>query len=70
MMASKEVAKIIRELERQGFTVKRSGGGHWLIYTADERWAATMSATPSDRRGLLNAIAMLRRAGFVWPPKG
>jgi len=44
------------------------GRGHWKIYGADGNLVATLPATPSDSRGVRNAIAVLRRAGFLWPP--
>lgn len=67
-MSRKEIAKILKALDEQGFEARRGGSSHWKIY-ADGRLIAVLSATPSDRRGLLNVIAVLRRAGFVWPPR-
>lgn len=68
-MSRKEVAKILGELDRQGFTAKMGGSGHWKIYNPQGRLITVLPATPSDHRGLRNAIAVLRRAGFVWPPQ-
>ncbi len=67
-MGRKEIAQILGELDRQGFEVKMGGSGHWKVY-ADNRLITTLPATPSDHRSLRNAIAILRRAGFVWPPR-
>lgn len=67
-MSRKEIAKILGELDRQGFTAKLGGSGHWKIYNADGRMITVLPATPSDARALRNAIAVLRRAGFNWPP--
>jgi hypothetical protein len=69
-MSAKDIAGIIRELERQSFTVTRTAKNHWIVRSADGRRVATLPSTPSDRRSLLNALAALRRAGFQWPPTG
>ncbi|MEV1245114.1 hypothetical protein [Nonomuraea sp. NPDC049750] len=68
-MSRKDIAKIRRELEQQGFEVTVGGSGHWKVYDADGHLIGALPATPSDPRGVLNAIAVLRRAGFVWPPQ-
>lgn len=66
-MSRKDVAQIIRALEQQGFGVKMGGSGHWKVYDPDGHLVGALPATPSDHRGLRNAIAVLRRAGFTWP---
>ena len=67
MMARKDIAKILKALQDQGFEVKMGGRGHWKIY-GDDGLIITLPATPSDDRGVRNTIAILRRAGFIWPP--
>ena len=62
---NKEVRELERALERQGFEVTRSAKNH-LIVRKDGRRLATIAGTPSDSRALMNALAPLRRAGFVW----
>lgn len=64
-MSSKEIAKLIRQLEAQGFTVRRTKGNHYLVRDAAGRAIATLAATPSDHRGAKNVLAELRRAGYV-----
>ncbi|RBQ21588.1 hypothetical protein DP939_02435 [Spongiactinospora rosea] len=66
-MSRKEIAEIIKALRRQGFEVTMGRSGHWKVYK-DSRLIGTLAATPGDDRGLRNAIAVLRRAGFIWPP--
>lgn len=68
-MGRKEIAAIIRELDRQGFTVDMGGSGHWKVKDGDGRLVTVIAASPGDGRGLRNAIAVLRRAGFQWPPQ-
>jgi predicted RNA binding protein YcfA (HicA-like mRNA interferase family) len=69
IMSRKEIAKILKALTAQGFEVKKGGSGHWKIYDADGRMVTVLAATPSDPRSVRNAIAVLRRAGFTWPPR-
>ena len=64
-MSAKDQRRLIRELERQGFDVRRGGNNHWQV-RKDGRLVTTLPSTPSERRGWLNGIAQLRRAGFVW----
>lgn len=60
---NKEVRKLTKELERQGFEVRRAKSNHLKVYK-DGRYIATMPSTPSDQRSLKNATALLRRHGF------
>jgi len=57
--------KILKELKRQGFTQQRGGNCHIKIYLGN-RLITTLPSTCGDRRALANAVAMLRRNGFVW----
>jgi hypothetical protein len=61
--------QLLRELERQKFTWRKSKSGHVLVYGPDGRLATTYSDAQGDsggNRNLKNIIAQLRRAGFVW----
>ncbi|OPC84199.1 hypothetical protein B4N89_27645 [Embleya scabrispora] len=62
-MGNKEIKNLIKALEAQGFTVVQSKSNHYKVYKGG-RLIATLPATPSDRRSLLNCIAVLRRAGY------
>lgn len=61
-----DLDKILRELTKQGFTYRLTGRNHWLVKGPDGRSITTLPKTPSEYRGLKNAIAVLRRAGFKW----
>ena len=64
----KDLRKILKEAEKQGFEVRHTSDGHPMVYRNGE--FVTQSATsPSDRRGQKNLIAALRRYGFSWPPR-
>ncbi len=59
----KEIRELVRELEAQGFAVRRTSKGHYFITKAGQP-ITTISGTPSDHKALANAIAKLKRAGF------
>lgn len=69
-MNKKETKELLRAVAAQGFQVSTTRKGHHMIRDADGRFITVLPGTPSDRRGLANALAALRRAGFVWPTKG
>ncbi|WP_433330006.1 hypothetical protein [Spirillospora sp. CA-294931] len=69
-MNKKEIARLIKVLETQGFSVTKTRKGHWLVRDPEGHVIATLASTPSDTRGFANSVARLRRAGFIWPPKG
>lgn len=63
----KELKKVAKALEAQGFETRISKKGH-MIVTRDGRLVATFSGTASDWRSMRNSIADAKRAGFRWPP--
>lgn len=65
----KDTKKVLAEAKRQGFEVDTTTKGHGRVRGTDGRVVAIFSGTASDRRSLMNGIAALRRAGFVWPPR-
>lgn len=65
---NKDLRKLLKAVEDQGFTARRTSGGHWQIRGTDGRVVAVIAGTPSDVRSWKNTIADLRRAGFEWPP--
>lgn len=64
----KDLRKIVRALEDQGFEVTVTKRGH-VIVTRDGEVITTFSGTASDWRSIRNGLAHARRAGFRWPPK-
>lgn len=65
----KDLRKLIRAAERQGWTVQIGKAGHVKLFAPDGRTLVTMGSTESDRRALTNTVSRMRRAGFVWPPR-
>lgn len=60
---NKELRKLIKQAEAQGFTVRITSKGHVVFYK-DGRPVTTAAGTPSDVRSWKNTMAALRRAGF------
>lgn len=63
----KDMRKLIKALENQGFVVKTNRDGHGFVYL-NGRFVTKLAGTPSDKRGFSNALAAMRRFGFRWPP--
>lgn len=64
----KDLRKILKEAEQQGFEIRHTSDGHPMVYR-NGQFVSKVATTPSDRRGQQNLIAALRRYGFRWPPK-
>lgn len=64
----KDLRKIVRALEEQGFETEVTRKGHVMVFR-NGRLIVTFSGTASDWRGLRNGIAKARQAGFRWPPR-
>lgn len=62
-MASKEINKLLKALEAQGWRVAPIKKG-WMAYSPNGVDKATIHGTPSDRRAWQNMMAELRRGGF------
>lgn len=62
----KDLKKLVKELERQGYEVRVLANGHVQV-RRDGRVISALSGTPSDRRAWLNQLAPLKRDGFRWP---
>ncbi|WP_163275310.1 hypothetical protein [Cellulomonas iranensis] len=65
---NKDLRKIVKALETQGFEVTTTKRGH-LMVARDGEVIATFSGTASDWRSIRNGLAPLKRAGFRYPPQ-
>lgn len=63
----KDLKKIVKALEQQGFEVERTKKGHIAVYR-EGRFVAMFAGTASDWRSIKNGLAAVKRAGFRWPP--
>lgn len=50
-----------RDLERQGYVVRKTNGGHWRITRPDMAGPVFASDTPSCHRAEKNLLADIRR---------
>lgn len=64
---NKELKKIRKALEEQGFDTTVTKNGHLRVFL-NGIWVTTFSGSPSDWRAHRNALAAAKRAGFRWPP--
>lgn len=67
----KDWRRVVREATRQGWTIEFARRGHLKLIPPDpSKQIVVIHATPSDHRAIKNVIAVMRRTGFGWPPKG
>ena len=64
----KDLRKILKAAEKQGFEIRTTKDGHPMVHR-DGKFVTQSAMTASDWRGIRNLIAALRRHGFQWPPK-
>jgi predicted RNA binding protein YcfA (HicA-like mRNA interferase family) len=55
--------RLIRDLQKQGFTVTVANGGHLKVYKGDGPFVV-MPKTPGEYRGWQNTLRDLRKIGF------
>jgi predicted RNA binding protein YcfA (HicA-like mRNA interferase family) len=58
-----ETMKLVRRLEKQGFVVERTGGGHWKVTHPEREGHVTMGFSPSSS-GTKKSMKRLRELGF------
>lgn len=61
MSAHSTMNKLLRALEREGYTATRTNGGHLRIEHPAMKGCVFGPSTPSDGRGIKNLIATLKR---------
>lgn len=62
---NKERKRLVRDLQRKGYVVELSGGGHLKIYKEGTKRKVFIPSTPSDSKyGYWNALRDLRRIGY------
>lgn len=61
MSASSNMKEVRRDLERRGFSIIKTRGGHWRIDHPDMAGPVFAPDTPSDHRGIRNLMATIRR---------
>lgn len=61
MSGSSRMREVRRELERDGYVIAKTRGGHWRFEHPDMIGPVFAPDTPSDYRGLKNLRALLKR---------
>lgn len=64
----KDIRKIVKAAEKAGFECRELKSGHVQVFL-DGVIVSTFPGTPSDHKSILNCLAPMKRAGFVWPPR-
>jgi len=62
-MNRKEMRQLVRELEHEGYSVTRTGSGHYRVRRNDGP-AVFMPHSPSDARGMHRVYRKLKAIGF------
>ncbi len=61
----KDLAKILKACEKQGFQVRMGTSNHARVFTADGEFITGVACcSPSERRGRDNMLARLKKYGF------
>lgn len=61
MSASSQMKEVRRDLERRGFNISKTRGGHWRFDHPNMDGPVFGPDTPSDHRGIKNLLAQIRR---------
>lgn len=68
-MPDKDVKRILREAERQGWRIEQ-GGKHIKAYPPDPSQSmVTIAQTASDKRAIKNVLSEMRKRGVRWPTR-
>ena len=60
---SKDLKKLMKNAEQQGWNIKLTGGGH-LKWTAPNGAFVFSARTPSDQRAIQNIVSQLQTRGY------
>lgn len=63
----REVARLVRELRKAGFTVDRTGSGHWRVHREGVQGSVVMAFSPKHT-AMHKTMARLKTIGY--DPKG
>lgn len=59
----REIARLVRELERQGFSVKRTGSGHWMVRPPEGEGCVILAFSPRVAT-FHKTLARLKNIGY------
>lgn len=69
MASNKDIRQLVGLLVEQGFQVTLKGNGHYEVRNEAGEFVTYLAGTPSEHRGWKNALATLRRHGYLDPKK-
>ena len=61
----KELRKLVRQIEANGYTVERNTGRYYKVRNSDGNFVYALPATPGRGRWLQNLQSELRRRGIL-----
>ncbi|MEO5920533.1 MAG: hypothetical protein ABIQ01_05255 [Pseudolysinimonas sp.] len=67
-MDEKDLRKLAKALRKQGWSVEMIGPRRMACTTPDGEFRIIIWVS-RDPRAMANAVAVLRRFGFQWPPR-
>ena len=63
-MTDKELKKLFKKLEAQGWTIKESKKGNWAVPPDHDKPMVQIHSTARGSRSWKNMMAQLKRSGF------
>lgn len=66
MSVQKDLKKILKAAEKQGWRAEQLKSGHWRLYAPDGVNIVHVSGTPEGSQAIRDIVSDLRRYGFVW----
>lgn len=63
---NKDLKRIFKMAEEQGFRIKHTATNHAQFFTAGGEFVTGSASTPSEYRGWHNMLSRLKRAGFKY----
>lgn len=61
---NKDMRRLVRDAEQQGWTVSETRNGHFKFQAPDGEFTYIAASTPSEYRGNRNMLAALKRHGL------
>lgn len=64
MSSRREMDQLVRELEKQGFSVTRTGSGHWMVRPPKGDGCVVLAFSPKHT-SFHKTLIRLRKLGYV-----
>lgn len=63
MSSRREMQQLVKELERAGFNVTRTGSGHWMVRPAEGEGSVVLAFSPRSS-SFQKSLQRLRKIGY------